>query len=207
VITPWHRYAVCGGVVKNPTLYPHLSNPFRKYCRLHVPVLHPISSSCTSFNDVVQRYAIWVTFPSIFLGLLTFKRQFKLFVEADKAEHECTRGWPGSIPMGISNSECYLPGSMQVSATGWLRSHESKTRRFSSTCGSTGTWKYLQILSILNRNEELNCKHKYYVEQILLRHQSHCDWNQIWLDQPRASYHQSTLFLSLPLPIPHQKHQ
>ena len=58
-----------------------------------------------------------------------------------KGEHECTHRWPGSVPAGISNSKSHT----------WIRagfsyrvtqSRESKTRGFSSTCGSTGTWKY-----------------------------------------------------------------
>jgi hypothetical protein len=38
---------------------------------------------------------------------------------------------------------------------------------FSSTCGSTGTLKYLQVLRILNRNKVVNCKHKYMWNKIL----------------------------------------
>ena len=55
-----------------------------------------------------------------------------------KAEHKCTRRWPGSIPTGISNSKCHtwicVGYSHQVT-----QSHESKTHGFLSTCGSTGT--------------------------------------------------------------------
>ena len=83
-------------------------------------------------------------------------------------------------------------------------SRESKTRGFSSTCGSTGTWKYVQVLSILNRNKVVNCQHKYMWNKILLRHCVTLWRNQIWLNQPRASS-----IRSLPLtltPIPHQKH-
>ena len=70
---------------------------------------------------------------------------------AHKAEHECTHGWPRSIPTGISNSKCYT----------WICvgfSHQAtwscgpKTHGFSSTGGSTCTWKYLQVLRILNSN-------------------------------------------------------
>ena len=93
-------------------------------------------------------------------------------------------------------------GSMWVSATRWFC--KSKTCRFLSTCGSTGTWEYLQVLSILNRNKVVNCQHKYMWNKILLRHCVTLWRNQIWLNQLRASYRQSTLFFLLPLP--HQKH-
>jgi len=65
-----------------------------------------------------------------------------------KAEHECTRGWPGSIPMGISNSKCHtwICAGFSHRVT---RSRESKTHGFSSTCGSTGTWKYWRVLRVL----------------------------------------------------------
>jgi len=121
-----------------------------------------------------------------------------LFI-ANKGEHECTRGWPGSVPAGISNSKCYtwIHAGFSHRVT---RSRESKTHGFSSTCGSTGTWKYLQVLSILNRNKVGNCKHKYMWNKILLRHCVTLWWNQTWLDQPRASYCPSALFLSLTLP-------
>ena len=116
--------------------------------------------------------SVWVNLDTIYL--------------CGKAEHECTRGWPRSVPVGISNSECYT----------WIRagfSHrvtwscESKTHGFSSTCGSTGTWKYLQVLRILKRNKVVNCKHKYMWNKILQRY-SVTPWqNQIWLDRPCAS--------------------
>src|SRR5882762_4756049 len=65
--------------------------------------------------------------------------------------------------MGISNSKCHtwICAGFSHLVT---RSRESKTHGFSSTCGSTGTWKYLQVLSILNRIKLVNCKHQ-YVEQ------------------------------------------
>ena len=84
----------------------------------------------------------------------------------NKGEHECTRGRPGSVPTGISNSKCHT----------WIRtgfSHRvtwscgSKTHRFSSTCGSTGTWKYLWVLRILKVNTVVNCKYKYMWNKIL----------------------------------------
>ena len=64
-----------------------------------------------------------------------------------KTEHECTHGWPGSVPMGILNSKCHtwICGGFSHRVT---QSCESKTHRFSGTCGSTGTWKYLQVLDI-----------------------------------------------------------
>ena len=69
-----------------------------------------------------------------------------------KAEHECTCGWPGSVPMGISNSKCHT--QICVGFSHWMtQSHGAKTHRFLSTCGSTGTWKYLQVLRVLNRNK------------------------------------------------------
>src|SRR5258705_13598061 len=78
--------------------------------------------------------------------------------------------------MGISNSKCYtwirVGFSHQVT-----QSRESKTHGFLSTCGSTGTWKYLQVLRILNTNKVVNFKCKYM-------------WNKIGLEWPRASYHQ-----------------
>jgi len=121
-----------------------------------------------------------------------------------KAEHECTRGWPRSVPAGISNSKCYTWICVGFSHH-VTRSRESKTHGFSSTCGSTGTWKYLQVLSILNRNKVVNCQHKYMWNKILLRHCVTLWQNQIWLNRLCAS----PLIRSLPLtptPIPHQKH-
>jgi hypothetical protein len=65
-----------------------------------------------------------------------------------KAGHECTRELLGSVPTSISNFKCHT----------WICagfSHrvtpirESKTREFSSTCGSTGTCKYLRVLRAL----------------------------------------------------------
>jgi hypothetical protein len=57
-----------------------------------------------------------------------------------KGENKCTRGWPRSVPMSISNSKSYT-----WIRTGFshrvTRSCESKTCGFSSTCGSTGTCK------------------------------------------------------------------
>ena len=49
-----------------------------------------------------------------------------------KAEHECTRGWPRSIPTGISISKYHT--WICVGFSHWVtRSRESKTRGFSST--------------------------------------------------------------------------
>ena len=62
---------------------------------------------------------------------------FKL--EQNKAEHECTRGWPGSVPTGISNSKCYT----------WIRagfSHRVTRSHKSKLMGS-------QVLVVLNRNK------------------------------------------------------
>jgi hypothetical protein len=109
-----------------------------------------------------------------------------------KAEHKCTCGWPGSVPMGISNSKCYTWISAGFSH--WVTwNHESKTCGFSSTCGSTGTWKYLQVLRILNRNKLFNCKYKCMWNKIFLRHGVTLWWNQIWLDWLSISYQQSAL--------------
>ena len=129
----------------------------------------------------------------------------KIFRSAgSKAEHECTCGWPRSVPVGISNSKCHtwicVGFSHQVTG-----SHESKTHRFSSTCGSTGTQKYLQVLSILNRNKVVNCQHKYMWNKILLRHCVTLWQNQIWLNQLCSSPSIHSLPLT-PTPIPHQKH-
>ena len=68
-----------------------------------------------------------------------------------RAEHECTCGWPGSVPTGISNSKCYtwIRAGFSHRVT---RSRKSKTHRFSSTHGSTGIWEYLQVLMVLNIN-------------------------------------------------------
>jgi hypothetical protein len=108
-----------------------------------------------------------------------------------KAEHKCTHGWPGSVPMGISNSKCHT--WIYVGFSHWVtRSRESKTRGFSSTCGSTGTWKYL-VLRILNINQLVNCKYKYMWNKIILRHCVTPWQNQIWLNWSHPSYHQSTL--------------
>ena len=70
--------------------------------------------------------------------------------------------------------------------------------RFSSTCGSTGTWKYLQVLSILNRIKLVNCKHQ-YVEQNTFKTLCHTV-TEPNMARSRTFYHQSALFLSLPLP-------
>src|ERR1700677_450619 len=71
--------------------------------------------------------------------------------------------------MGISNSKCHT--WIRAGFSHWVtQSCESKTRGFSSTCGFTGTWKYFQVLSILNRNKVVDCKHKYRWNKILLRH-------------------------------------
>ena len=104
-----------------------------------------------------------------------------------KTEHKCTHR-PGSIPTGISNSKSHT--WIHAGFSHWVtQSHESKTRGFSSTCGSTGTWKYLRVLRILNRNKVLNFKYKYMWHKIILRH-GVTPW---WLNQPHTSYHQSTL--------------
>jgi len=170
-----------------------------------LPSLHPTIRPCKVFQ---VWGAVWsLNLRDDFLGNIRYPPHNSkynsptlntpsLFV---KAEHESTCRWPGSIPMGISNSKCYT----------WIHagfSHrvtqicESKTHGFSSTCGSTDTLKYLQVLSILNINKVIICKHKYMWNKILLRHHITLWQNQIWLDRPRTSYHQSTLFLSLPLP-------
>ena len=101
--------------------------------------------------------------------------------------------------MSISNSKCYTwicaGFSHQVT---W--SCETKTHRFSSTCGSTGTWKYLQVLSILNRNKVVNCQHKYMWNKIhtfkMLCHTDRTKYGSISC----TLHHQSALFLSLSLP-------
>ena len=80
-----------------------------------------------------------------------------------KAGHECTRELSGSVPMSISNFKCHT--QIRAGFSHWvIQICKSKTHGFLSTCGSTGTWKYLQVLSILNINKLVNCKHQ-YVEQ------------------------------------------
>jgi len=69
-----------------------------------------------------------------------------------KAEHECTHGWPRSVPMGMSNSKCHT--WICVGFSHWMtQSCGAKTHGFSSACGSTDTWKYLQVLRVLNWNK------------------------------------------------------
>ena len=64
--------------------------------------------------------------------------------------------------------------------------------------------KYLQVLSILNRNKVVNCQHEYMWNKILWRHCVTLWWNQIWLNQPHTSPSIHSLPLT-PTPIPHQK--
>jgi hypothetical protein len=110
--------------------------------------------------------------------------------------------WP--TPPSISNSKCYtwIYAGFSHCVT---QSCESKTHRFPSTCGSTGTWKYLWVLKILNRNKVVNCKYKYMWNQIISRHGVTLWQNQIWHDQPCTSYHQHALSSHLHS-IPFQKH-
>ena len=72
------------------------------------------------------------------------------FNEHIKAEHECTCGWPGSVPTGISISKCYT-GSMLVSATRCLR---AMSQILAGSWVLVGPQVLLQVLSILNRNKE-----------------------------------------------------
>src|SRR6267154_4512306 len=106
--------------------------------------------------------------------------------------------------MGISNSKCYtwIHAGFSHRVT---RSHESKTRGFSSTCGSTGTWKYLQVLSILNRIKLVNCKHQ-YVEKNTFKTSCHTVMEPN-MAQSAARFLPSIRSLPLtPTPISHQKH-
>jgi len=131
-----------------------------------------------------------VNYVSLYCHSNTFKQSVSGCIALIKAEHECTHGRPRSVPAGISNSKCYTwiraDSSHRVT-----RSRESKTHGFSSTCGSTGTWKYLQVLRILNTNNIVNFKCKYMWNKIILRHGVTPWRNQIWLDRPCASYYQS----------------
>ena len=102
-----------------------------------------------------------------------------------------------SVPTGISNSKRYI--CIHVGFNHRVtRSRESKTHGFSSTCGSTGTWKYLQVLRILNRIKLVSCKHQ-YVEQNTFKTLCHTV-TEPNMARSRTFYHQSALFLSLPLP-------
>ena len=135
---------------------------------------------------------------------LMVKHMANWAIFGSKAEHECTCGWPRSVPVGISNSKCHtwIHAGFSHKVT-W--SCKSKTCGFLGTCGSTGTQKYLQVLSILNRDKVVKCQHKYMWNKILLRHCVTLWQNQIWLDRPCTSPSICSLPLT-PTPIPHQKH-
>ena len=86
--------------------------------------------------------------------------------------------FPEAPPISSITSSTRL-GSMIGNTPSWIRagfshqvtqSRESKTRGFSSTCGSTGTRKYLQVLRILNTNKVVNFKCKYMWNKIISRH-------------------------------------
>ena len=92
-----------------------------------------------------------------------------------------------------------IPGSMQVSATRWLGAVSQKLVGSRVLVGPQvlgSTYKYLQVLRILNINKVVNCKYKCMLNKILLRHGVTLWWNQIWLDRLHVSYHQSPLSLT-----------
>ena len=177
----------------------------------HLPLTETLTVlSQGKHASILIRRPVWIRimaniFITVFISFIKVTLWFVIRISdigRFKAEHECTHGWPGSIPMDISHSKCYtwICAGFSHRVT---QSCESKTHGFSSTCGSTGTWKYLQVLRILNTNKMVNFKCKYMWHKIILRHGVTPWQNQIWLNRPRASYPSIALSShSLRVPLP-----
>jgi len=164
---------------------PYNNNLLIEYAQPHPDLNFAIHSDSAAAQ-------LWLT-PEELAPILQEQQEFLNSLDSMgyKAEHECTCGWPGSIPTGISISKYHTWICVGFSHR-VTRSHESKTHGFSSTHGSTGTWKYLQVLIVLNKNKvylnKIYCKYKYMRNRIILRH-SVTPWrNQIWLSVARISW-------------------
>jgi len=89
---------------------------------------------------------IFVTHPTVRLPRHVSKRIppsacHIMHCNASRAGHECTRGWPGSVPTGILGAKCHTQ-IREDSFPRITRSRESKTH------GSTGTHRYFPMIDI-----------------------------------------------------------
>jgi len=61
-----------------------------------------------------------------------------------KAEHECTCGWPGSVPVGLNSlrTQTQICAGCQTQVT-WI--HRSSTCQNAGTCPRSGSCRYFKI--------------------------------------------------------------